>query len=120
MTRFALLITSASFSNQTVASALVFANALLNSGHQLQQIFLYQDAVYAALQHIDLPSDEFNHSVLLSQFCQQHNIDLHYCITAAEKRGVVSDDLAAQQGYIATGLAEFAMLLEDIDKLVQF
>ncbi|CAM3801471.1 sulfurtransferase complex subunit TusD [Rheinheimera salexigens] len=120
MTRFALLITSPSFSSQSVASALVFAQAALDGGHQLKQIFLYQDAVYAALQHIDLPSDESNHSLLLSQFCQQHNVALHYCITAAEKRGVVSDSLASQQGYIATGLAEFAILLEDIDKLVQF
>ncbi|WNO60918.1 sulfurtransferase complex subunit TusD [Rheinheimera sp. MMS21-TC3] len=120
MTRFALFITSASFNSQTISSALVFANALLEAGHQLKQVFLYQDAVYAALQHIDLPSDEFNHSLLLSRFCQQHAIGLHYCITAAEKRGVVSNELAAQQGYMATGLAEFAILLEDIDKLVQF
>lgn len=120
MTRFALLITSSSFSSQTIASALTFATALLESGHSLKQVFLYQDAVYSALQHIDLPSDEFNHSLMLSQFCQQHDIALHYCITAAEKRGIVSTELAAQQGYIATGLAEFAILLDDVDKLIQF
>ncbi|WP_240224202.1 sulfurtransferase complex subunit TusD [Rheinheimera hassiensis] len=120
MTRFGLLLTSDSFASQSLASALLFAKTAVNHGHSIEHIFLYQDAVYSAANHIDLPADEPDLSAELAQFCQQHNIPLLFCITAAEKRGVVSDKLVARDGYTSAGLAEFAMRQINIDKLVQF
>lgn len=120
MTRFALLITSAAFCNQTLASVLLFAKAAINSGHAIDHIFLYQDAVYSVAANTDLPADEPDLSTALAQFCQQHQIDLLFCVTAAEKRGVISATQPAKSGYVAAGLAEFAMRQANIDKLVQF
>ena len=120
MTRFGLLLTSDSFASQSLASALLFAKTAVNHGHTIEHIFLYQDAVYSAASHIDLPADEPDLSAELAQFCQQHSIALLFCITAAEKRGVVSNSLQAKAGYTSAGLAEFAMRQANIDKLVQF
>ncbi len=120
MTRFGLLVTSAGFASQSLASVLLFARAALNSGHSIDHIFLYQDAVYSVAANTDLPSDEPDVSTALAQFCQQQHIALLFCVTAAEKRGVVSDTLLAKAGYTAAGLAEFAMRQSNIDKLVQF
>ena len=64
---------------------------------------------------IDLPADEPNLSDQLANFCRQHHIPLLYCVTAAEKRGV----MPADSGFIGAGLAEFAMRLTHT-KLVQF
>ncbi len=119
MQAFSLLITSAHFACQSFTSALTFASAALKAGHRIEQIFLYEDAVSAASPAIDLPSDEPNLSALLADFCQQNSIPLLFCVTAAEKRGVVSDSTQPQQGYTAAGLAEFAMRLNNT-KLVQF
>ncbi|SEH97495.1 tRNA 2-thiouridine synthesizing protein D [Rheinheimera pacifica] len=120
MTCFGLLLTSDSFASQSLASALLFAKTAVNHGHSIDHIFLYQDAVYSAANHIDLPADEPDLSAELAQFCQQQNIPLLFCVTAAEKRGVTGSNLSARPGYIAAGLAEFAMRQANIDKLVQF
>ncbi|NRQ43040.1 DsrE family protein [Rheinheimera sp. YQF-2] len=120
MTRFGLLLTSDGFASQSVPAMLLFAKTALNHGHRIDHIFLYQDAVNCAAANIDLPADEPDFSAELAAFCRRHNIPLLFCVTAAEKRGVVSNTLSARQGYTAAGLAEFAMRQADIDKLVQF
>lgn len=120
MTRFGLLLTSAGFASQHLSSVLLFARTALATGHHIDHIFLYQDAVYSVAAHCDLPSDEPDLSAELADFCQQHNIDLLFCVTAAEKRGVVAPQLQAKAGYTAAGLAEFALRQAAIDKLVQF
>ncbi|SEA26550.1 sulfurtransferase complex subunit TusD [Alkalimonas amylolytica] len=120
MTTFALLLTQSPFAGQAFQSCLRFANAAVQARHQVEHIFLYQDAVLAASVAIDLPSDEPNAAALLADFCQQQQIPLLFCSTAAEKRGVnlQPDQLGA--GYQLAGLAEHAMRLSKCDKLVQF
>ncbi|WP_366914911.1 sulfurtransferase complex subunit TusD [Alkalimonas sp.] len=120
MTIFALLLTQSPFAGQAFQSCLRFAKAAVQAKHQVEHIFLYQDAVLAASAAIDLPSDEPNAAALLADFCQQQQIPLLFCSTAAEKRGV---NLEAEQlgaGYQLAGLAEHAMRLSKCDKLVQF
>lgn len=116
MNRFSLLLTQSPLANQSMASALQFANAALAQGYAIEQIFLYEDAVLAAAAHIDLPADEPNLAANLAAFCAQQQIPLLYCITAAEKRGLPR---VSTSTFIAAGLAEFAMRLNNT-KLVQF
>lgn len=127
-TRFSLLLQQSPFAGQSFASALQFARAALAGGYLLEQIFLYEDAVLAVQPGIDLPTDEPNLAAQLACFCQQQQIPLLYCVTAAEKRGVCMDENAdknanekgdANSPFIAAGLAEFAMRLTGT-KVVQF
>src|SRR5690554_3958001 len=90
-TRFSLLLQQSPFAGQSFASALQFARAALAQGYLLEQIFLYEDAVLAVQPGIDLPADEPDLAAQLASFCQQQQIPLLYCVTAAEKRGVFSD-----------------------------
>ncbi|CAI3799483.1 sulfurtransferase complex subunit TusD [Rheinheimera sp. MM224] len=120
MTSFAVLIEGPVLQGQSFVSALRFMQQAVEAKHVIDSVFLYRDAVGAASALIDLPSDEPNLSVKLQQFCQAHQIPLLFCITAAEKRGVCSNELKPADGYIAAGLAEFAMRLAKADKLVQF
>tara|TARA_R100001443_G_scaffold30172_3_gene43741 strand:+ start:4907 stop:5254 length:348 start_codon:yes stop_codon:yes gene_type:complete len=115
VTNFSLLLTTSPLASQDIASALQFAKASLTAGYKIDQVFLYQDAVLSAAPDIDLPADEPNLSQQLADFCLQYRIPLLYCVTAAEKRGIV----VVSSGFIAAGLAEFAMRLTD-SKLVQF
>ncbi len=120
MTSFAVLIEGPVLQGQSFASALRFMQQAVEAKHLIHSVFLYRDAVSAASALIDLPSDEANLAVKLQQFCQTHQIPLLFCITAAEKRGVCSNDVKPATGYVAAGLAEFAMRLAQADKLVQF
>lgn len=120
MTSFAVLIEGPVLQGQSFVSALRFMQQVVSAGHAVDSVFLYRDAVHAASALIDLPSDEPNLSAKLQQFCLQHQIPLLFCVTAAEKRGVCTDQVKPAHGYTAAGLAEFAMRLAQVDKLVQF
>lgn len=120
MSSFAILIEGPVLQGQSFVSALRFMQQVIAAQHHIHSVFLYRDAVGAASALIDLPSDEPNLSLQLRQFCQQHHIPLLFCITAAEKRGICSEQVKPADGYTAAGLAEFAMGLAQVDKLVQF
>lgn len=120
MAVFALYVQSSTYACPTLASVLRFAKAALLQHHQLDHIFVYQDAVQAIVAGVDLPADEPDSAALLIAFCQQQDIPLLYCVTAAEKRGFATASAPARAGFIAAGLAEFAMRLDAVDQVVQF
>ncbi|MEN3158329.1 DsrE family protein [Alkalimonas sp. NCh-2] len=120
MTTFALLLTESPFASQAFQSCLRFAKAAVLANHQVEHIFLYQNAVLAASAAIDLPSDEPNAAALLADFCQQQRIPLLFCSTAAEKRGLSLQPDQLNAGYQLAGLAEHAMRLSQCHQLVQF
>ncbi|MDP4537192.1 DsrE family protein [Alkalimonas collagenimarina] len=118
MTSFVILLTQSPFNGQAFQSALRFASSSVAMGHCIDHIFLYQDAVLAASDAIDLPADEPDASRLLAQFCLQHQIPLLFCSTAAEKRGLSLQSEQLRPGYQLAGLAEHAMRLAN-HRLVQ-
>ncbi|MBU1439034.1 MAG: DsrE family protein [Gammaproteobacteria bacterium] len=120
MAVFALYVQSNTFASPTLASVLRFAKAALAEQHQIDHLFFYQDAVQAIIADIDLPADEPDMAAAVVSLCQQHNIPLLYCVTAAEKRGFACAAKPARAGFIAAGLAEFAMRLDVVDQVIQF
>lgn len=120
MASFALYVQSPVYGCQTLASVLRFAQAACALKHQIDHIFFYQDAVLAVSNDTDLPADEPDNAALLLSFCQQQQIPLLYCVTAAEKRGIATNSRPARAGFTAAGLAEFAMRLDEVDRVVQF
>lgn len=115
MASFVILVDSDCFMTPVLDDVRRFCQAALNRGDQIRQIFLYREAVLAVLPEPDLPSDEPDLAAMLATFCQQQQIPLYYCATAALKRGIAQ----ARPGFTLSGLAEFAGAL-DGEKLVQF
>lgn len=118
MSRFILIVHSDVFASQPSRSAYKFAQSLLNQSHELLGIFFYQQAVLHAHDQLELPEDELNTQPLFQQLQESYSIRLMVCSTAAEKRGITSTNLA--QGFQLAGLAEFASLISDADRLIQF
>lgn len=116
MARFVLYIQSDCFATPVLDDVQRFATAALSTGHQIDHVFFYQQAVQAICPDIDLPSDEPDLVARFCNFAAQHAIPLLYCATAAEKRGFSR----ARAGFDLAGLAEFGMRLNDVDRLVQF
>jgi tRNA 2-thiouridine synthesizing protein D len=129
MANISILITSAPAAAQNAHSALRFAQTVQASEHQLQGIFFYQDGVLNASNLLITASDEFNLYQAWVDLAQQHNCPLLVCVTAATKRGVLSQ-LDAQENdktnfnlsapFESVGLGELAVLMRDSDRLVQF
>ena len=46
--RFALMVTGPAYGTQQASSALQFAHALLDAGHELASVFFYREGVYNA------------------------------------------------------------------------
>lgn len=116
MTTFAILMRSDTYASTSIVDCHRFITAATQLEHQIDHVFLYENAVLAALAQPDLPSDEMDLAGKLAKLCSSLNIPLLYCSTAAEKRGI----LQPRDGYTLAGLAEFGMRLAAVDKLIQF
>ena len=110
---FSLAIYSAPYSSQSSDSALKFAHALLDSAHTLLRVFFYHDAVHHASELTTPPQDDINRSEQWQSLAAKHNIDLVVCISAAHRRGLISENIAA--GFRLGGLGQLleATILAD-------
>lgn len=129
MAKYSILITSAPHEGQEAQKALAFANQLLADGHDIENIFFYGSGVLHANGFMLETGDEFFPYKHFVDLAQAHTIPLLVCVTAAVKRGVVSELEAKDNGlsgsnlrepFQQVGLGAFFTALHDCDKLVQF
>lgn len=118
MTQFILVLHNPPWSHQSVVTACDFARAAHSRGDEIKAIFLYQDAVLNGLSNLDIPSDELDGQQQLITLQQECAIPLLMCVTAAEKRGL--DASKIRDEFTLSGLAEFAELTVNADKVIQF
>ncbi|MFC3032112.1 sulfurtransferase complex subunit TusD [Pseudoalteromonas fenneropenaei] len=115
MASFVLSLHSAPSSLTSVQLLYRYATAAIANGHTIEAVFLYQQGVYHAQQHIQVASDQLDAKSLWRQL-KAKDIPLMLCVTAAESRGVECDS----ELFDIAGLAEFAMRTSRVDKWVQF
>ncbi len=94
--RFNLLITGGLYNSQAGYSALAFAKATIAAGHQISQVFFYQDGVTLG-SRLSMPlDDEFEPVAAWAEFAAQNTLALVICVSAGERRGIMSDAQAAE------------------------
>lgn len=127
--RFALMVTGPAYGTQQASSALQFARALLEAGHELMSVFFYREGVYNANQFTSPASDEFDLVRAWQTLNQQHGVELHICVAAALRRGIT--DAAESErlglaganlhaGFSLSGLGALAQAALTCDRMVQF
>lgn len=130
MASISIVVTSPALDSQGAYSALRFIQATLTKGHEITGVFFYQSGVSLANQFQTVLSDEL---ALYKQWCDlavKHNIPLQVCVTAANRRGVISQDDAKQDKeradynlaipFQSVGIGELVALLNESDKSIQF
>ena len=126
---FNLLVLGSLYSSQSGYSAWRFANAAIQAGHEISQVFFYQDAVAQANQLSNPLSDEFDVVGSWQLFAQVSEAKLVVCIAAAERRGVMSDAIANEfndcsgnlaSGFEIAGLGALQQAMLDCDRTVTF
>ena len=129
MATFSLLVTSTLADSQSCYSAYQFARATLANGHQLKGIFFYQSGVHNANALQTTLNDETNALHLWQQLHNEFATPLFLCVTAANKRGILSEQDAQDAGltqsnlapeFTIAGLGELVSLCNDSDRVVQF
>lgn len=127
--RFAIMVTGPAYGTQQASSALQFAHALLEEGHELCSVFFYREGVYNANFLTSPASDEYDLVRAWQQLNQQHGVTLNICVAAALRRGVVDETEAKrlglavanlQPGFNLSGLGSLAEASLTCDRVVQF
>ena len=127
--RFALMVIGPAYGTQQASSAYQFAQALLDAGHTLASVFFYREGVSNANALTAPASDEFDLVRAWQRLHEEHQVELHICVAAALRRGVVDDAEAQrlalpganlQTGFSLTGLGALAEAALSCDRVVQF
>lgn len=115
---YVLAVKSPVYGKQGAYVAYRFAQALLEKGHEINQIFFFQDGVTNGNGFTDPASDEVNLTGKWRQLAESSGISLHLCISAAARRGVVEQNLAPP--FVLAGLGEFSQAVLAADRLITF
>ncbi len=127
--KFAIQVNSSPYAGSAGDIAYQFVVAALSSGHRVVQIFFYFDAVYQALAAQTPPDDELQYTRRWRELAQQNNIDLVICISAAQRRGLLSSEEAARQnrtdqdlatGFRISGLGQLVEATISADRFIVF
>ena len=123
--RYAIAVKSPVYGKQGAFLAYQFADALIKKGHEISQIFFFQDGVSNGNALVYPANDEVNLQKHWQMFSITHNIPLHLCVTASQRRGVVDnlttstidhDNLA--EGFTIAGLGEFMAASLKADRVI--
>lgn len=111
--KFALQINASPYHSSTSFTAYRFACEVIEQEQELFRIFFYHDGIYHAIKSATPPDDEFSIFSAWQTLAQQNGIDLVVCISAAQRRGLVEENVA--QGFRLGGLGQLleATLLAD-------
>ena len=115
-------------------TAIDYINKAIAANVKLTGIFFYQDGVLNAAKNLVIPNDEYQINKAWQQLNQQHNIELHVCISACEKRGLSDEILNNTENnntnqlstsnisefFTVSGLGELVELTVKSERLVQF
>ncbi len=86
--KFTIIVNNAPYQSQSSDTACNFAQALIDQGHELVQVFFYFDGIWNGLADAEPPQDDRHVIENWSQLAQENNLDLIICSTAAKRRGV--------------------------------
>lgn len=111
--KFALQINASPYHSSISFTAYRFACEVIEQEHEIFRIFFYHDGIYHAIKSATPPDDEFSIFSAWQTLAQQNDIDLVVCISAAQRRGLVEENVA--QGFRLGGLGQLleATLLAD-------
>jgi tRNA 2-thiouridine synthesizing protein D len=104
--KFAIQVNTSPYQSNAGQAAYQFINAALAQGHQIFRVFFYHDGVYHAFKYATPPDDELQFTRQWSELAQRYHIDLVVCISAAQRRGLLSSDEAKRQGKQDDDLAD--------------
>ena len=89
--KFSIVVYGPPYSSQAASSALNFAKAVLEGGHEIYRLFFYQDGVHNASSLVVPPQDEQHLPQAWQEIIQQHELDAVVCVASALKRGILDE-----------------------------
>ena len=113
-----IVVVDPPYLSPSVELALSFAQTAVSSGHEVNRVFFHKDAVYLGNSHLDVPTDEVNLQTEWTKFAVQNDVPLVLCVTSAQRRGIVSANIA--DGFEIAGLGQLIETMFESDRVVTF
>lgn len=89
--KFAIVVYGPPYTYQATHSALHFARAVVESGHEIYRVFFYHDGVYNGNSLMAPPQDETDIHGQWSALAREQNVELIVCIASSLRRGVLDE-----------------------------
>jgi len=86
---YSLLVLSSPCSGQGSVSALRFAQAVIDRGHQIHRVFFLDEGTLAGASSMVSPQDENDAVQLWATLGTEHDIELILCVSSALRRGLL-------------------------------
>lgn len=115
--KFTIIVNNAPYQSQSSDTACKFAQALLEQGHELVQVFFYFDGVLNALGNSEPPQDDRNVIENWSKLAEENELNLIICSSAAMRRGV-PENLAA--GFKSDSIGRLSEAVTHSDRVISF
>lgn len=88
--KFSIVVYAAPYSAEAAASALRFARAALEEGHEVYRLFFFSDGVHNTSNMAVAPQDEVNLTEKWHELIEQYELDSVACVSSAIKRGILN------------------------------
>lgn len=127
--KFSIVIYAAPYSSESAATALRFAETLIEQGHELYRLFFFGDGVHNVSRLAIVAQDEKNLQRKWSELIEEHGIDSVICVSSALRRGVLDQteadrhELGNASAYESSEVAGLGQLVDaalNSDRLVNF
>ena len=115
--KFSIVIYAAPYSTESAASALRFAESLIQQGHELYRLFFFGDGVHNASKLTVVAQDEINLQRQWSKLIEEHDIDSVICVSSALRRGVL-DQAEAERHELGTASAYESSQVAGLGQLI--
>jgi tRNA 2-thiouridine synthesizing protein D len=118
MGKIVFLLMTSPYTTQRSDTVVKLAKAALEEGHEVTGIYLYVDGVYNVNKKIDPGSKEERNIAELFKELSDKGIPVRVCPVCASYRGIKEEELV--EGAEFDGLAGFAEMFEEADKIITF
>jgi len=127
--KFSIVIYAAPYSAESAATALRFAQSLIEQGHEVYRLFFFGDGVHNASKLTVVAQDEINLQQQWSKLIEDNDIDSVICVSSALRRGVLDQteadrhELGTASAYESSEVAGLGQLVDAAlhsDRVVNF
>ncbi|GGG49544.1 sulfurtransferase TusD [Pseudohongiella nitratireducens] len=127
--KFSLVVFAAPDGDPATLTALKFAQAVLDQGHEIYRLFFYQRGVYHGSSLAVYPQDETDINQAWQSFIAEQQLDAVVCIASAVKRGILNAEEANRyerpsanlaDNFTLSGLGQWVDACVHSDRVVSF
>lgn len=127
--KITLQVNSSPYSSNAGLCAIRYIETAIQRQHEILRVFFYREGIYHAFRFSAPPDDEINITHRWTELATTYQLDLVVCISAAQRRGLLSadearrcgkqdDDLAS--GFRIGGLGQLLDAMISSDRYLEF